>query len=197
MSDPITIDNVKEWFSPLEVLNTKFVIKHLTSLSEYGDKPVKSPNQTSTTAWTKIFGECLSDVKVIPDDDALTFVTKYRTEFKEKCGKSDDELNKMTKKEFVYLFAIVMPNIFNEEKERLEKEEKERLDKENKLLQIQKNNIQLQVAQEEATADTYKNDMGWGGGSKNKSRKRSTRKPRSSRRHRRRTTTRKYKKLYK
>ena len=36
------------------------------------------------------------------------------------------------------------------------------IEKENKLLQIQKNNIQLQVAQEEATADTYKNDMGWG-----------------------------------
>jgi hypothetical protein len=136
MSDPkYSIDEVKEWFSPLKVLNNKGVNKgvtnHLTSLSKYGDNPVKSLNEDSLTAWTKIFGECLSDVKAIPDNDGLEFVRRYREKFQENCRLSDDELNQLTKKEFVYLFAIVMPDIFNkEEKERLENKEKERLEKE-------------------------------------------------------------------
>jgi hypothetical protein len=87
---------------------------HLMSLSKYGDNYVKTPIQTSETAWTKIFGECLSDVKDIPDYE---FVKKYRDEFKKVCEKTNDVLNTMTKREFVELFAKTMNDIFNEEEE--------------------------------------------------------------------------------
>lgn len=184
-----TINEVKEWFSPLKVLD-KGVTSHLTSLTKYGDNLVKSPNETSTTAWTIIFGDCLSDVKAIPDNDELEFVKKYRKKFQENCRLSDDELNKLTKKEFVYLFAIVMPDIFNEEKDPEPEPEQQQPEQ--------------QLDKDGCPPGKYRNtyagcvDVGdHGGGSKNKSRKRSTRKPRRSRRHRRRTTTRKYKKLYK
>jgi hypothetical protein len=69
MSDPnkYTIEEVKEWFLPFSTEpNT-----HLKSLLKYGDNLVKSPNDKSPTAWTKIFGECLFDVKIIPDVPAL------------------------------------------------------------------------------------------------------------------------------
>ena len=84
MSDPkYTIDKVKKWFHPLEVLDNKGVTNHLTSLTKYGDNLVKSPNEKSETAWTKIFGECLSDVKDIPDDGALEFVKSIERNFKQ------------------------------------------------------------------------------------------------------------------
>jgi hypothetical protein len=93
----------------------------------------------------------------------------YKYEFQKRCKLSDNELNEMTYEEFVHLFAMIMPEIFENE-ENLQKEYDER-------------------SRESSTKD------GNSGGSKKKSHKRSTRKPRRSRRRRRgRTSTRKYKK---
>ena len=187
-----TIDKVKEWFLPLKVLDNKGVTSHLTSLTKYGDNLVKSPNEKSETAWTKIFGECLSDVKDIPDVHALQ---NYRKEFKNSCGKSDDKLNQMTKQKFVYLFAETMNYIFNKEKEPPSTPPSTP----SIFINYDSNGCILnEEVYNEPTKKCYKKgEEPIDGGSKNKSRKRSTRKPRRSRRHRRRTTTRKYKKLYK
>lgn len=95
------IEVVKVWFRPLEVLKNERVNSHLESLYKYGDNPVKSLNENSLSAWTKIFGECLSDVKAIPD---VEFLKKYRTKFQANCKLSDDELNKMTKKS-LYIYS--------------------------------------------------------------------------------------------
>lgn len=201
MSDPkSTIDDVKNWFSPLPVLDNKSVTNHLTSLTKYGDNLVKSPNDTSLTAWTKIFGECLSDVKAIPD---VEFVKNYRTKFQANSRLPDDKLNQMTKKEFVSLFAETMNDIFNKEKEPPSTPPSTPSSTPPSTPSIFINYdsngcILNEEVYNEPTKKCYKKgEEPIDGGSKNKSRKRSTRKPRRSRRHRRRTTTRKYKKLYK
>jgi hypothetical protein len=177
-----TIENVKEWFLPLEVLNNnKRVGNHLESLVKYGNNLVKSPSQ-GDRAWAVIFTECLFDVKTIPDDK----VEYYKKEFIKKCGETEDNLNKMTKKEFVELFAKIMSEIFNKEAEQEQRD-----------LDAQKEQEERDRAQELEERYTYNHPPNTRGGSKKKSRKRTiARKTRRSRRTPR-AFTRKYKKYNK
>jgi hypothetical protein len=185
-----TIEVVKGWFQPLKVLESQRVNRHLESLYKYGDNLVNSSNQTSSTAWKKIFRECLIDVIDVTND----VVKSYENNFKVNCGKTDDELNKMTKKDFVMLFAQVLNPIFVEEKE--PHSDPKGLDN------VLSNDVPNNLNSDDCPPGQYRNsytgkchDYGdYGGGSKKKSHKRSTRNPRRSRRHRRgRTSTHKYK----
>lgn len=199
MPQPYTLEEVKEWFGTLDVLNTN--TSHLQSLANYGDNLVKSPNNKNKTAWTIIFNECLGDVKHIQNDNDYI---RYKIAFKQRFGipneNLNDELNAMTKKEFVILFAKTMDDIFTEEKRQEEErkqqeEEREELEKQRKenTLQLQSYNA-IQDAIEQESSNTYNNARGSGarfGGSKKKSNnKRIRRKRLDSRRNK----TRKYKK---
>jgi hypothetical protein len=202
-----TIENVKEWFLPLEVLNNnKRVGNHLESLVKYGNNLVKSPSQRDR-AWAVIFTECLFVVKTISDDE----VKQYKNKFIKNCGETEDKLNNMTKKEFVELFAKIMSEIFKEEAE----EEQRNLDAQQKQQTHQQDREQPQQQQpviydknDCGPGETYNsyskkchdNSKHMDGGSKKKSRKRTiARKTRRSRRSRRtpRAFTRKYKKYNK
>ena len=208
MSNPeYTREQVKEWFSPLKVLNTERVNRHLDSLSKNGDNLVKIDSNKSDGGWEKMFGVCLSDVKDIPGKNVLEIVRRYRSDFQQKCDKTDDELNKLTKLEFVKLFADVMSKIFNEEEERRKEEELRRQEEE----ELRRQEEEKRRRQEEERKRVIKYDKYGctqdeeyntyskecfnkselpGGGSRKKYRKRSTRKPHRGRR----KSTRKYKK---
>jgi hypothetical protein len=96
------------------------------------------------------------------------------------CKIDDNELNELTKKNFVILFAKTMNTIFNEEEENKRQQEYKR--------EHERRKFDPEYSGEEYT---YK-----GGQRFKRTRiRRSTRKHRRSRRHRRRTTTRKYKKI--
>jgi hypothetical protein len=174
MPQHYTLEQVKEWFGELTVLDTPRINQHLQSLGKYGDNPVKTQNNRNNTAWTFIFNECLGDVKNIHNNNDYI---RYREEFQKRCGKTNDELNAMTKQYFVKLFAQVMKDIFTEE-EKQRQEEKQ---------QLQSYNM-IQDAIEQASLQSYNYAIGSGAraGSKKKSNKRIKRK--------RRNKTRKYKK---
>lgn len=179
-----TIEDVKSWFGGIPIQDTTVAKGILTSLSKYGNNAINSSN-TSSTAWHKIFTDCLTCVNVIPSANALDFVRRYRDKFKNIANKNDDELNAMTKKGFVELFGSVMKTIFDEETPPLQPES------ETKVL------TEDCPPGKEFNSYTRKCD-GIDGGSKKKSHKHSTRKYRRSRHQRRHTATRKYKKsLYK
>lgn len=167
MTQPYTPEQVKEWFGELTVLDTPRINQHLQSLGKYGDNPVKTQNNTNERAWTQIFNECLGDVKDIQIDKDYI---RYREEFQKRCGKTNDELNAMTKKDFVILFAQVMKDIFTEE-------EKQR---QAKKQQLQSYNM-IQDAIEQASLQSYNYARGSGAraGSKKKSNKRIKRKRRN------------------
>ena len=134
MPQPYTLEEVKEWFGTLDVLNIPDINQHLQSLANYGDNLVKSPNNKNKTAWTIIFNECLGDVKHIQNDNDYI---RYKIAFEQRCGipneNLNDELNAMTKKKFVILFAKVMTVIFTEEK----RQEEERQEEERKQKNLQ------------------------------------------------------------
>ena len=189
-------EQVKEWFSPLKVLNTERVNSHLDSLSKNGDTLVKNDSNKSQGGWTKMFGECLSDVKDIPGKNGLDIVRRYRSDFQQKCDKTDDELNKITKNEFVKLFADVMSKIFNEEEERRKEEELRRQEEDKRRRQEEERKRVIKYDKYGCTQDEEYNTYDkkclkvHDGGSRKKYRKRSTRKLRRGRR----KSTRKYKK---
>jgi hypothetical protein len=201
-------EQVKEWFSPLKVLNTERVNRHLDSLSKNGDNLVKIDSNKSDGGWEKMFGVCLSDVKDIPGKNVLEIVRRYRSDFQQKCDKTDDELNKLTKLEFVKLFADVMSKIFNEEEERRKEEELRRKEEEELRRQEEERKEELRRKEEERQEGVIEYDKNGctqyekyntylkqclerhDGGSRKKYRKRSTRKLRRGRR----KSTRKYKK---
>jgi hypothetical protein len=187
-----TIEVVKGWFQPLKVLESERVNRHLESLYNYGNNLVNSSNQTSSTAWKKIFRECLIDVIDVTND----VVKSYENKFQEKCGKTVDELNKMTKKDFVMLFAQILNPIFVEEKEQPLQQEQPQSPQQHIKYDKYGCIIDYEVYHE-ITKKCYKiGEEPIDGGSKKKSHKRSTRKPRRYRRGRGRgrTSTRKYKK---
>ena len=203
MPQPYKPEEVKKWFGELPIINNKRITQHLLSLGKYGDNPVNSTDTTkSATAWHKIFNECLLDLENINNDS----VEHYRGKFNEKYRKFTSDLNvnlnTMTKKDFVELFAATMNYIFTEEK--VEEEEKRKLrdelyqekKKEKELEKIRQNYDTLKPWEQEEL-NTVRNDFGSGarlynirGGSKKKSNKRIRRKRRDSRRNK----TRKYKK---
>ena len=193
-----TIEEVKQWFGKLTIIDNPRITQHLQSLGKYGDNPVNSTDTNSATAWHRIFNDCLLGLKNINNTDK-----KYIEDFERECIKSISELlNKMTKKDFVILFAKVMNDIFT--KEKVEEEEKRKLrdeldkekDKEKELKKIRQN-YYIREPWEDEELKTVSNDFGSGarlniniGGSKKKSNKRIRRKRRDSRRNK----TRKYKK---
>jgi len=198
MPQPYKLEEVKQWFGKLTIIDNPRITQHLQSLGKYGDNPVNSTAKKSDTAWHKIFNECLLDLENINNTDK-----KYREDFERECIKSISELlNKMTKKDFVELFAKVMNDIFTNEK--VEEEKKSKLrdelyqekEKEEELEKIRQNYDTLKPWEQEEL-NTVRNDFGSGarldimiGGSKKKSNKRIRRKRRDSRRNK----TRKYKK---
>ena len=183
-----TIEEVNQWFGKLTIMNNPRITQHLQSLGKYGDNPVNSTDTESATAWHRIFNECLLDLENINNTDK-----KYREDFERECIKSISELlNKMTKKDFVILFAKVMNDIFT--KEKVEEEEKRKLRDE---LDQERERRQQKNENEEESLSTFLAARGSGarldisrGGSKKKSNKRIRRKRRDSRRNK----TRKYKK---
>ena len=196
MSQPYTLEQVKEWFGGLTVFDTKPIKRHLESLCKYGDNQVKTINNPNEIAWRQIFNECLGDVKKIHNDG--DYKRYYRELFEERCGipkdNLNDRLNTMIKKDFVILFANVMKDIFIEE----EKQRQEKIQKRQEEIQQLQSYNKIQDDIDRKASITYKNASGSGarfvGGSKKKSRKRATTR---NRRRSRRIATRKYKKYNK
>lgn len=172
------LNDVKKWFGGLPIIDDPRTNKHLESLCRYGDNPVNSTDKNLPKAWHWIFNECLLDLENINNTDK-----SYILDFERECKKSNFELNTMTKKDFVILFAKVMNDIFTKKKVE-------------ELKKIQQNYYTPRPWEEEEL-NTVNNDFGSGarfgittGGSKKKSNKRIRRKRRDSRRNK----TRKYKK---
>ena len=170
MSNDTIIEEVKRWFSPLKVLDIPVVTQHLLSLQKYQNEKVKS--------WTKIFAECLRDIRTTPNQNEI-----MKTSFIEKCDKPSDTLNIMTKKEFVQLFAKIMNEIINEE---IQQQQPQR--------DLEDEDRDRREAEELKSYNRFPGGSE-GGSSKKKSRKRATTRNRIRRRSRsRRASTRKYKK---
>jgi hypothetical protein len=157
-----TVNEMTEWFSPLKLEDTHKDNTKRTLIDIFTKK------ENKLNEWDKFF------IILFRLFRSYEFGTKtpemYKYEFQKRCKLSDNELNEMTYEEFVHLFAMIMPEIFENE-EKLQKEYDER-------------------SRESSTKD------GTSGGSKKKSHKRSTRNPRRSHRRRRRrgrTSTHKYK----
>jgi hypothetical protein len=199
------LEEVKKWFGKLPIIDNPLdnprINRHLQSLSNYGDNPVNSTAKKSDTAWHWIFNECLSDLENINNDS----VEHYRGKFNERYSKFTSDLNvnlnTMTKKDFVELFAKTMDDIFTEEEQQEEQQEEKRKEEERRAA-IEKSREEAnrtkhfdddgcEIGKEEF--NTYENMcvvIGDRGGSKKKSNKRIRRKRRDSRRNK----TRKYKK---
>ena len=174
-SSTYTIDDVKQWFSPLNVLDNQVVKNHLEFLQTYRNNHV--------TSWTRLFADCLRDIMDITPlkgENESGTLQRYKANFKTKyelsSNKDINNLNNMKKKEFVELFAKIMNEIINEEKQQQESED------------------ELSRDRERQEVDSYNNGRGrLRGGSKKKSRKRATTRIRRRSRSRR-ASTRKYKK---
>ncbi len=93
MPQPYDVEEVKQWFGGLPIIDDPRTNKHLESLGKYGDNPVNSTDTKSATAWHRIFNECLLDLENINNTDK-----SYIKDFERECKKSNSELNTMTKK---------------------------------------------------------------------------------------------------
>jgi hypothetical protein len=160
-----TVKKMTEWFLPLKLNDTEKDTTKKTLVDIFVNKDKKVE---WAGGWNEFF------ILLFRLFRSYEFSNKtpemYESEFKKMCLTADikdEELNNMTLEEFVYLFAGKMPEIFENE-EKLQKE--------------------YDDAAAAAGSSTTR------GGSKNKSRKHSTRKPRHSCRYRQRINTRKYKK---
>lgn len=80
-----------------------------TQLQQYGTNPVRS--------WTKLFGECI--LAITNNRDAVERTNKYKPKFvaelQLKYSNIDDVLNKLTKNEFVVMFAETLSTILQAE----------------------------------------------------------------------------------
>lgn len=80
-----------------------------TQLQQYGTNPVRS--------WTKLFGECI--LAITNNRDAVERTNKYKPKFvaelQLKYPNIDDVLNKLTKNEFVVMFAETLSTILQAE----------------------------------------------------------------------------------
>ena len=80
-----------------------------TQLQKYGTNPVRS--------WTKLFGECI--LAITNNRDAVERTNKYKPKFVAKLqlkySNIDDVLNKLTKNEFVVMFAETLSTILQAE----------------------------------------------------------------------------------
>ena len=80
-----------------------------TQLQKYGTNPVRS--------WTKLFGECI--LAITNNRDAVERTNKYKPKFvaelQLKYSNIDDVLNKLTKNEFVVMFAETLSTILQAE----------------------------------------------------------------------------------
>jgi hypothetical protein len=194
-------EEVKEWFGGLPIIDDSRTNRHLQSLGNYGDNLVNSTATNSVTAWHMIFNECLLDLKNIKNDSVKHYRGKFNEEYINFISEPNVNLNTMTKKDFVILFAKTMDYIFTEEERQEEQQEKKRKEEERRAA--------IEKSREEANRTKHFDDdgcvigeqefntsvngcvvIGDRGGSKKKSNKRIRRKRRDSRRNK----TRKYKK---
>ena len=81
-----------------------------TQLQNYGTNPVRS--------WTKLFGECI--LAITNNRDAIERTNKYKPKFVAELqlkypNIDDDVLNKLTKNEFVVMFAETLSTILQAE----------------------------------------------------------------------------------
>jgi hypothetical protein len=95
--------------APIFQTNIAEMNKLKTQLQNYGTNPVRS--------WTKLFAECI--LAITNNRDAVERTNKYKPEFigeiQIKYPKIDDFLNKLTKNEFVVLFAETLSTILQTE----------------------------------------------------------------------------------
>lgn len=192
MPQPYKLEEVKQWFGKLTIINDSRINRHLQSLSNYGDNPVNSTDTDSATAWYRIFNECLSDLENINNDSVEHYRGKFNEEYRNFTSDLNLNLNTITKKDFVELFAATMNYIFT--KEKVEEEEKRKLrdelDKKRELKQKEYENEEESLSRFLAARGSGARFGITEGGSKKKSNKRIRRKRRDSRRNK----TRKYKK---
>jgi hypothetical protein len=128
----VTVDDVITWFEPRKVylLDPK-VKSHIESLTKYYNSRVA----TATSTWTRLYTDCLTDIgyELIDTTDVTHQIYKKNQgynpyqlkitsdEFRNKTRKRDEELNQMTKKEFVKLFAQTINEIITEKEDAYEK----------------------------------------------------------------------------
>jgi len=122
----VSDDDVLNWFGSFKDkidISNPVVKNHIVSLTKYHNNQVAN----NTSKWRRIYTDCLTDIGYNPNDtNKLEIMSK---DFIAESGKKEkeDELNQMTKKEFVILFAETMGKIKkkHEQKELEELEEKE------------------------------------------------------------------------
>jgi hypothetical protein len=193
----VSQEDVISWFKPRKVylLDPK-VKSHIESLTKYYDSPVATKKST----WRRLYTDCLTDIgyELIDTTDVTHQIYKKNQgynpyqlevtsdEFKTKTLiKKDEELNNMTKQDFVLLFAKTMNEIITEKEHAYEKQIDEKTEKANqeshkrdqqKIEQWCKNHPESCV-EGIPTVDIF------GGKSKKKSRKRNASKRRNRRTH--------------
>lgn len=204
----VTVEDVITWFKPRKVylLDPK-VKSHIESLTKFYNSPVA----TAKSTWTRLYTDCLTDIgyELIDTTDVTHQIYKKNQgynpyqlkitsdEFQTKTRIIKEQLNQMTKKEFVQLFAQTINEIITEKEDAYEKQIDEKTKKANVAY---RENYQKRVNEFCKTnpisckEDKYGNlvpNIDLGGGKSKKSKKKSRKRNASKRRNRR---TRDYKK---
>lgn len=198
-----TTDEVIQWFTPFALVrNVNTIESHIVSLTKEWDNLVND--------WKQLYMYCLYDIgygaetsnKDYENVKNLLKFNPYRLkvtsdEFQIKTSKTDEELNKMTKKDFVLLFAKTMDEILKLKEDKHEKETEKKTEAENYTYRISRQEyIEKWCKDNPGSCIEDKNgnlvpNIDITGGKSKKSKKKSRKRNASKRRNRR---TRNYKK---
>ena len=198
-----TTDEVIQWFTPFALVrNVNTIESHIVSLTKEWDNLVND--------WKQLYMYCLYDIgygqKTSNRDyesikNSLNFnpyqLEVTNNEFKTKTSKTDEELNKMTKKDFVLLFAKTMDEILKLKEDEYEAQiHKKREDENDEYRKNQQEKTEKFCQTNPGSCKEDKNgnlvpNIDLGGGKSKKSKKKSRKRNASKRRNRR---TRNYKK---
>ena len=203
----LTTDEVIQWFTPFALVrNVNTIESHIDSLTKESESLVSN--------WEQLYKYCLYDIGYGPtttnrDYEVIKSVREFNPyqlevtsgEFQIETLKTTEQLNQMTKKEFVLLFAEKMDAILKLKEDAYEKQIKKKTeDKNNEYRENYQKRVDefCQTNPDSCIKDKYGNIVpeliDLGGGKPKKSKKKSRKRNASKRRNRRTRRTRNYKK---